>query len=532
MTQVIKVWRFGCRPPKEAALAEQLLGQAWLYQDDVRRAYNTSKRSRRSLLLGILETAHVVAYEKHQAATDEYGHVLLFETHRAKEMHKESVNAAVCVARRDRGKLLDCGTYWLIEKAMLAASKAMGATDPIRTRRWSGEGRIGAAVQSRESFPAMEELQDGSVWRHKRVLLTKPDHRGYAELTILVGPLRSERSITWPVKLHRPFPEGAFVKQVAVQRVRRNGHRYRWEALITLAFEEVRHDEDARGVVGIDLGWRKDGELGQRVATWDAEDDDGVLHIDVERSFLHADSLRAIRDDNFNAAKEEVRAREVPGTEHARLWKSKDRMRRIADREETAEGPPTFATSWRGRDNHLEDIEGGTRERAVRRRMEVYRYFADQLAKRYRIVVLEDMPVSDWVGRGETRRRERLRSMAALYELQSCLALRFGPERVHWEDPAYSTRTCASCGVVHPENVGSNAYWTCGGCGASHHQDKGAAENLRKAGERWIDEGNPVRARKRKARKGDEESKYDGIATGDEQHMVVTSRNTLASAAE
>jgi hypothetical protein len=468
----------------------QLLGQAWLYEDDLRRAYNAHSRAIRELFVEGDESAHVREWLYLQ--------------------HKTTMRTL----RKSRGHLLDCGTYWLIEAAMLQASKASGL-DPIRARPWDGSGRIGAAIQSVDQFPAAE-------WAHKRVSLSAPDAKGHALLSIVIGELKTARTITWPVKIHRPLPPDAVVKQVAVQRTR-NGHRFRWDATITIAYEDTRDDSSATGVVGVDIGWCYASLFGTRAATDSAG---GEALSDTRESFEYADAVRGTRDRYFDAVKKYVKGAGLEGAEHAHLWKNKARMHNLAKR--TADLGPAW---WAYRDRHLEDIECGVRSRAVRRRTDTYRRYADSLAKRFRVVALEDMPMLDWVGEGKTHAKERKRSMAALSELQNAIVQRFGPGRVDWVPCAYTSRTCSACGVdsglLKPQE-----FWTCTACGAVHQRDYNAAVNIRANSERWIGAGNPVRARKRKAKKGKGKGKADAIRTIGEGPIVATPREPLSNAAE
>lgn len=494
--KVDRVYRYGCtRAPTNEALALQLLGQASNYREDLRRIYNDATRALRELAREKDDSAHVASF--------------VYEEKRRR----------IREARGRRGSLLDAGTYWLVDAAIKQAAKTSGL-DPIRAERWEATGRIGAAIQSVDQFPA-------DAWTHKRVSLTQPNERRVADLTILVGPLAEARSITWSVKLHRPLPEGAIVKQVAVQRIR-YGHRFRWEALVTVSFEDRREarDPDARGVVGIDVGWRSEGD-DVRVATSDGDRGVEALLIDTLEAFDYANAVRSIRDLTFDAAKDYVHREGLPGAEHANLWRDKDRMRRLA-RRTGALGP----VWWVERDKHLEDIEQGVRRRAILRRLDAYRVFADGLAKRYRTVALEDMPMLDWVGEADAARIERQRSAAAIYLLQQAIAHRFGPERVDWMPAAGTSTRCSECGVDRGQPVGPTVHWTCASCGVVHHQDENAARNIRLDCERWIDEGKPVRARTRKSSKRKEVRRGDGIATGTERGMVVTAREPSSEAAE
>lgn len=493
----IRVYKFGCRTPSNEPLAIRLLGQAWWHAEMLRRASNMCVRDVKTLMSLDDDVSHVIA--KH------------FDTHREKGR----------MIRGERGHLIDAGTYWLVEAAALAASKKVGL-DMRRRSDFDGTGRIGAFISSNKQFSA------SIPWSHPRVSLSEPDVRGHAVLTILVGAAKSPETITWPIKLHRAFPDGATIKQVAVQRVR-DGHRFRWQALVTLSYETaVECDRAATGVVGIDIGWRSEDEGMMRVATHDGSDGDvGSLQIDTHTTYLYADSVRSIRDENFDDAKTYVQRVELPGTTHAHLWKNKERMHKVAAR--TCD---LGAIWWRERDKHLEDIECGVRSRAIRRRLNAFRMYVDALAKRYRFVVLEDMPMNVWVNRGKTAGLERRRSAAALALLQVCILHRFGNDRVDWAPPEYTTMTCDACGTVRDGPVGARAFWVCDECGEEHHQDENAARILRLDGERWRDGGNTPRARIRKATKPGKKKK--GLARVPVSTGLIndTARKPTAEAAE
>lgn len=516
------VYKFGCRPPREPALALQLLGQASNYAESLRLAYNDIKRELRELFGAgpddhdLIESgddvSHVLKRLAWRRRNDETSHVVA----RLYDIQRELVRLARKPDRR--GHLIDAGTYWLVEAAMIAASKAM-KLDPIGRERWEATGRIGAAIQSNSQFNAK------LPWTHSRVRLSAPNAKGHAELTIIVGDMRDPREITWPIKLHRSFPDGAIIKQVAVQRVR-CGHRYVWEAITTIAVPVVERDVDASGVVGVDVGWRTEAQ-GQRVATHDAADDVGDLHIDTAAAYAYCDAVQEFRDTNFNDAKDYAAREKIPGAEFARLWKDKSRMHRLAET-----SGDLGVTMWHERDKHLEDIECGVRTRAIRRRLDAFRCYANTLAKRYKILVLEDMPMADWVGKSPTSPTERARSTAALSLLQNVLAQRFGPSRVDWVPAQYTSMKCSECHTVRAKTVGPKAHWTCETCGKDHHQDRNAAVNLRVLGERWRDAGNPVRARKRKTVKKKGEKGKDAIGSGNEVRMIVTARKPTAEAAE
>lgn len=478
----VRVYRYGCRAPNDERTAIQIIGQAANYREDQRRVVNDDARRRKDVWSANRETAHVAAWAAHHRAV----HVEARARHEQHAALREAKLADERAARKARGHLLDWGTYTLVEAEVDQAATAT-KLDPVRRADFDATGRIGAFILSRDAFPVDD-------WRHPRVSLTEPDARGHAVLTMRVGPAKSMTVITWPIKIHRPLPRGGTVKQVAVQRIR-VGHRYRWEALVTVAFDAGERDRDAGGCVGVDIGWRVMPD-GQRVAM--AVGSDGhveELRIDTLAAFEYADAVRGTRDKHFDEAK--AHAADAGHAPHARLWRDKERMRSLARRA----GDIGLAW-WHERDKHLEDIECGVRMRAQRRRLDVFRVFADRLAKRYRIAAMEDMPMGDFVGEAETHAKERKRSTAALYMLQQTILHRFGAARVDWVPARDTTRTCSSCGGVRSEGVGSALHWTCADCGVEHDQDENAARVICSIGERWSGAGNPPRARKRKASKG------------------------------
>lgn len=564
MAIVTRVYKHGLLAPTDPAhhaLALQLLGQASNYAEALRRIYNDSS-SLRKKIADTERDAHVHAWEATLAEEERAARKL--RTKEAYERLDELRREGIRNARRNRGHLVDAGTYWLVEAAALAAAKASG-TRPIASKRFDGGGRIGAAIQVDEqvSLPTVTACErcEGQLPKSKRCahgiafgtkrftvepialrkLGAKSTRDDLHTLTIHVGELKSQTSIAWPLKISRPFPPGAKLKQVAVQRVRR-GHRFVWEALFTLTFEEQNErDHDARGIVGIDVGWRLEARDRLRVATHNGQrslhdvPEAGALFLDTVDALEYADSVESFRDQAFNAAKAFAQDAGIAGAEHAKQWQNFERLHRLAllERDKRLPGGGNVGLPlWRERDKHLEDIASGVRGKALRRRKDSFAVYADVLAKKFRYVVLEDMPMADWVGQQDDAHRERIRSAAAVSFLQMAILHRFGPDRVHWEKAEGSTRTCAICGTVRPTSVGPAPLWECEGCGASHHQDENAAVVLRKRGEGWIDGGNPPGARTRKmkvslkkkkgaSQKGDMRSNEEG-----------TSREALDMAAE
>lgn len=558
-SSVTRVFRFGLLPPRseeERRLALQALGQASLYAGDLRRVYNAMAAYRRAIAAAEAEASHVRVWEKRLADADrEARREATLQVYKALDDER---NAQIRDVRSRRGHLLDAGTYWLLEDAALQAAKASGSK-PLHSEPFDGTGRIGAAIQNTQQFdlPKITECErcagtrrqgrcaHGIEFSTPRMAVRfetigRSDRDGFYSLTIYVGALKEGHSITWPMKLHRPLPPGARLKQVAVQRIRR-GHRFSWEALFTVAFPQKEKDEKAQGIVGVDVGWRLEAPKRMRVATHDGVQQSGdkpsvdALFIDTVDSLRYSSAVDGFRDDAFNGAKAYAANNGIAGAEHATQWRNKDRLHRLARFAKESRLPGSGDVGlvwWSERDRHLEDISVGVRGKALRRRTDAFRTYADALAKTYRYVVLEDMPMADWVGEAETSNRERLRSIAAVSELQNAILHRFGPDRVHWVPAQYTTRTCSDCGTVREDGVGPEPRWVCAGCSKDHHQDENAARVLRKMGERWIGDGNPVGARTRKSSKKNPKNREKAAEADFDASAGSSARKSVDMAAE
>lgn len=535
-----RAYKFGCRTPDNERLALQLLGQAFHYRSDLTHVENTFRRELKEAQYFVDDDSHIVEwlkflrdaqiraastvtakrsaskhfYEQFKAlrtVCDDNAHVIAW-IYEKRHAGKREVRA-----KEHRGHLVDHGTYWLIEEAHAKSVETTPLRDRVLTTRWDGSGVIGAAIASNTKFSA------AGKWTHGRVRLSEPDQKGYATLAIGVGPASAMQWISWPIKLHREFPDGAIVKRVAVQRVR-NGSRFRWEALVTVAIPDVERDENAVGVVGLDIGWRLEGSRGMRVATYAGDDDVGALFTDVLESFYYADEVKSTRDKHFDEAKLYAKQKGLKNTAHAEQWRDKDRLRRLATHD--------FGVAWWAyRDKHLEDIESGVRARAIRRRTDQYRKFADTLAKKYQYLALEDMFMSDWVNEGDTHAKERVRTTAALSLLQTTLVQRFGKERVCWIPPAFTSRTCHSCNHIRETGIGAASHWTCDNCGVEHQRDENAANVIRRHCEQWLADGNPVRARKSKPAKPNTNEEVDHDSPAVSSIDPAPARETLPKAA-
>lgn len=406
-----------------------------------------------------------------------------------------------------------CGVYWgtylLIEAEDEAARKAPlydGAepNDP-RFCRWSGGGAIGVQVQGGEDAAALVDGDD------TRIQIVRVADRNAARASTRFAVLRMRvgsdgRAPVWasfPMVMHREMPAGARVKAAAVH-LRHIGPREEWYATITL---DTSACEPARtlgpcGAVAVDIGWRvRDGEK-LRVAYWTGEDGGNgevVLDTRTVSGLRLPESLRSQRDRHFDSARAALRAwldgrTDTPAwlreaTRFLAQWKAPAKLAALVGRWRAnrwdGDGDGYDAIErWRYHDRHLWQWESDQREGALRRRRDVYRTEAAQLAKRYGHVVLEDFDLRDVTRRpaldsaektNETARSNR--QLAAVSEFVGALRNAFGGH-VSNVSCVDSTHECSRCGHVDTFDAALRVHHACTRCGDVWDQDANASQVL------------------------------------------------------
>ncbi len=409
-----------------------------------------------------------------------------------------------------------CGTYWgsyiPVEEDMQAARKAPlydGAepNDPHFVR-WNGEGRIGVQLQG--------GLDAEDVWGASRVLRIDPVddkawHRGagsrLAKRTVLHLRVGSEegRAPLWarfPMVMHRPLPKGSRLKKATVH-LHKVGPREEWSVSLTVELSEALVARPAgNGAVAIDLGWRQRPEGALRVAYWVGDDGQhGELALsgwDVS-GLTKADSLRSIRDRNFNTARSTL-TRDLgllpdplpvwlqKATQTLAQWRSPARLAALARRWREARFPRDDEAyraleAWRYQDYHLWTWEANQRRGALLHRREVYRCFAAKLARIYQDAVLEEFDLRDMAVRdpdadkadNETARSAR--HLAAVSEFRGAIEQAFVGHHHKAETP-FSTLECHPCSHVNAFDAATSIEQTCASCGATWDQDENAARVL------------------------------------------------------
>jgi len=388
------------------------------------------------------------------------------------------------------------GTGGMIDQA--ASAQRASKTDPV-FRRWNGEGRIGVHMQPVVNRDAIV----GGACTMVRV--SQPCPRGRCVLSLRIGSEgRAPIWATFKMVLHRPLPPSAMINDAWVQRSR-IGTRWRWEVCFSMRAEEfVSPARLPSHACGIDVGWRKLPSGDTRAAVLVGTD--GIVEeITVPKVILdkldHVESLRSIRDRNFDAANiamQSAVAREgVPdwlreATEHLPLWKSTARLSDVVWRwgkQRYAGDDVDFAVleGWRKQDRHLLQWEASERDRALGRRREHYRVTAARIAERYSTIKIEDLDLRDFQRlsepgedkHGQEKPQRGQRTRVALSEFVAALKLaaaNHGAALVKVPAPQTTSR-CHVCGGPC-EFDRAELIHACEHCGAEWDQDENAARNI------------------------------------------------------
>lgn len=375
------------------------------------------------------------------------------------------------------------GTYLHIEKAVEATRKGR----PPKFRRWDGSGRIVVQTTARGTnglpVPALLAGADNRIRIDlvPQVRRTKRHPEGIAVpnsalLRMRVGEAREWAS--FPVIMHRPLPEDGIVKWAWVQR-RRIGTRWRWELQIVLEAPSFATRPRAGHAVAVDFGAKgkhadrlvalavgTDGEVHRLRLPDDEPRAGGRVKRGTHAALAHVDSLRAIRDRNFNDSRETLLdwlAESDPPTWLAEAvrwmpqWRSPKRLVRLvhAWREQRFEGDETiFAAldAWRRQDRHLYQWESDERAKALARRREVARTWAAELARKYAHLVTEDVDLARMRRNAAPEapdasrdRMHRTAAEAAPGEARDAVRHAFAARETRLK-PTGRAKRCASCG--------------------------------------------------------------------------------------
>jgi hypothetical protein len=346
-----------------------------------------------------------------------------------------------------------CETFWGSYLLVEAAAKQAFATTPIynghepqdpRFERFDGTGTVGVQIQGgmtiAEACSGMDTrlritVPPDGAWDRETIGRSERERRcKQGQLKMRIGSNgRAPIWATWRLDMHRPLPENAIIKEVAVH-CERVGPHMKWSVTFTLDTSACapRPVPKSKGeVVGLDIGWRVKSPVSGagasakgstlRVAAWNGSDGrKGELVLDARtiEMLREPETLRSQRDDMFNRQKADLARRlalagdKVPAwlkkeTAHLHMWRTPARFARLMRlHQEHAlsagerDSPTAKGILNDGRDEAflmadraMWAQEASRRRHALLRRREIYRVFSAKLVEHYETIVIE--------GRGE-----------------------------------------------------------------------------------------------------------------------------------
>jgi len=316
---------------------------------------------------------------------------------------------------------------------------------PPRYRRWDGGSTIAVQLQSQgdrngygvEAIFGKDETESAArrlvqidrtptARRAGRagMLRRAPTRKDIGVVRLRVGSAgRDPVWAEWPVVLHRDLPRGARVKWVRVK-AHRVATKLSWSLHIEFELPRswIKEPCGEGGAVALDLNWRRVAraddleQVTLKVGSWTAEDGEGgnvLLNPNVSGQFEQADRNRGIRQTHFDEIKKALR----PLLKAARLgeehrervetlsrWKSMNRLAGLAHwwRENRCPGDEVALAAmeaWRVRDKHLFEWKANARRKALERREHDYRNLAVTLARRYSVLIVENINLSTLAAR-------------------------------------------------------------------------------------------------------------------------------------
>lgn len=411
--------------------------------------------------------------------------------------------------RHDRVKIArqQSGLWWGNYNAIVASyetarSRALKTGAELHERRHNGEGRLVNQIQGGMSA---DDLFGGA--RSQVSVAPLPDdaythpsrgeqrRKQYTRLTATVYTRNGERrNVTWPMYMHRPLPDGARIKEVVITR-RRVADRYEWHVVFTCR-SHIEMRDPARGVCGVDVGWRKV-PGGLRVATVasDAGEDYLILPDSLIEADRHCDDIAARRAQERNDIVAQIRAADWSGApaeiaDHVQAIMAAEkvtagmvaRLARSMRSDDWLHPLRDDLSGWQ-RDDRIDWQEFvGLRRRIVARRKQVYQLFAKQLVARHGVIAVEKI---DWAQQarrkdGDDESVHYYRRLAAPGELVSTVAMtaaRDGATIVRHE--GRSSHVCPSCGDDTAPADRSTVQYRCAACGEGWDQDVAAARVMR-----------------------------------------------------
>jgi len=409
-----------------------------------------------------------------------------------------AARAAINAPAEARKKVLrkTTGLYWGTYLQVEGRVKRSGR--PPRFKRWDGKQTL--AVQ----------LQHGMTWDEAvagadtRLRVQQVPGRRQYRCRLRIGS-NGRQPIFGAVDflMHRPLPPGCRIKWLYLCRRRRAHHvYYRIQFVISREEGFPRDDWAADGAVGVNLGWRSV-PGGLRVAYWfgsDGREGQLILPDRILADLAIAKERQSASDKRFNlmrnALTKWLRESEpskpdwlIERTRFMSHWRSAARLYGVREAWRAARFPgdeEIFAAldAWAAWSRRSFDAHRARMVSFLDRRAALYRKFAADLSKEYRIVRLGAVDLRKFAAAADCDSEDSIyqnsRRQAATSLLDGFLIERFaGSSRFIATN---ITKRCHFCGHLNRFDAAAAINHTCTGCNETWDQDANASRTLQAGG--------------------------------------------------
>jgi hypothetical protein len=492
----IRAYEFGCLPPilgeQEAIEAMTKRTKLWNRLVQLDRTYDVQ---REMLLMPYITAEGMMNHDEYVKDRRE-----AFKRDEVKQsfaaLEKEEYLRARKLCR-------ESGLYWCnYEDVLLSWQKARRGKGELRFHSPSFEGKV--TVRWQNGLPT-SKIADSRLHLDavpsEAYTAPRRERRRLCRSKVSIRVRSEGRNPVWlslPCVLHRPLPDG-LLRSASVIR-ERIGMRWRWKLILSIKLPTKEQPIKREGPeISLDIGWRKL-PAGLRVCYW--HDDSGQTgELVLPNHFLNGmqkvEDIRSIRDKHFNSAVKLLadwlshNHNSVPdwleqATENLSRWHSTARLASLVLRwrDNRFTGDEKIfeqIEEWRKRDKHLLEYEANLRDKLIKRRREIYRVFAADIAKRYARVKLEKFNISKVARDKElVQPAQRQRVLAAPSVLRLAIASSVGREggEIQLVEAKYTTMICNYCGSVERFDKAAELSHKCSVCGTFWDQDANAARNI------------------------------------------------------
>jgi len=460
---------------------------------------------------------------------------------RAREEQKPALDALETERREKvKARRQQSGLFWSNYNAVeasykVARIKAMKDGAELRFRRFLGEGRL---VNQIQGGMTVEQLFTG---QHSQVRIDLSTARGRKQTGTLVitaytgryhdnKPFR--RTVSFPIVLHRPFPEDALIKSVAVS-IRKKPEtqlglfkthtiqsRYKYSVTFTCRSKAHETTRSGPAAAGVNLGWKQVKE-GLRVATTRYHDGttahlvlpqawlDKMAYVrslqqalDVAANEMHAKLCEVLKD--IPAYNENIQIEGIPTVLHRQLVglrrAKKPSARRLLDlflklKLQWEVEPNSVAClhdlaveieAWRQKNKRILLEMDNLRDKLLARRKDMYRVYAKRLIDRAGYVVMDATSYRDAATKMnahgedsplfETARTNRV--LASPYSLRLSIDQAAAARDAIVERRKESINHCHKCGSKNVIGDIGDVMRSCAACSTVFDVDENAAINL------------------------------------------------------